>query len=121
VDDCFLLGSACADVDNDGTKECVGDREGKGRRRERRDGKRRVTPGELFVEDRVGDRRAVLAAAAELGGQLGVDEAELPGLGEELLGDLRLLVTVAGEGAHRLVGELVQGIADDVLLFGGLE
>ena len=28
--DCSLLGSACADVDNDGTKECVGDLEGKG-------------------------------------------------------------------------------------------
>ena len=82
---------------------------------------RRVAPGQLLEHERVGHLRARLAAAPDGLRELRRDEPELGALGQELVGHAGHFVGLARERAERLLGELVHRLADEVLLFGGLE
>jgi hypothetical protein len=99
----------------------VDHRVGERGRRERGDRERRVAPGQLFRDDRVGDRRARLAATAVRLGNRRRHEAERLHLFEEVGGDLGRLVARARDRAHRLLGELVHRLAGELLLLGGFE
>jgi hypothetical protein len=99
----------------------VDDGVGEGRGHHGCHGEAGIAVAELLQQDGVGHRRARLAASAVLLRDLGRGQPELPDGIEKVLGYRRLLVAVAGNGAHRLVGKLLQCIADDFLFFSGSE
>lgn len=95
----------------------VDDRVRELRRRERSNRERRVAVRELLEDDRVGDRRAVLAAATVLGGDLRAGEAEVPDALEEVVRDRGVLVALAADGADHLGSELAHRVTHEFLLF----
>jgi hypothetical protein len=95
----------------------VDDGVGEGRGRHGRYSEASVAVAELLQQDGVGDGRARFAASAVLLRNLGRRQTKLPDGIEEVLRYRRLLVAVAGDGAHRLVRKLLQRIANDFLFF----
>ena len=77
--------------------------------------------GEPYRDGSEAEYLPLFAGASELFGKLGRDQSELPGLGQELLGNLRRFVTFASDRPHGRLRELVHRLAGDLLLFGRLE
>src|SRR4249919_91519 len=87
--------------------------------RRERDGHRRVDTGELLHGDRVRDR--VAARAAVLLRNEEAQEAELPELGHEVVGERAAQVELRGDGLDPLQRERSDGLADQLLLGGEVE
>src|SRR5206468_1225880 len=77
---------------------------------------RRATVVDLLLDEAVVE--AGEAEAAVLLGDLEVDEAELPGLLEDLLGELAALVEVLGNRNDLVARELARGLDEGLLLVG---
>ena len=87
---------------------------------EDRERDREVAERELLGDERAGER-AARAAAAELLGESVRDQAELVRAREHVVRDLARLVGFAGARADLALREFADGVADQRLLFRGLE
>src|SRR5205085_11478348 len=76
----------------------------------------RAAPAELLLEETA--REVVEPRAAVLRGRVGVHQADLPGLLDDLLRPGRVTVVVPGHGPDLVLRELVRHAADVLLLVG---
>jgi hypothetical protein len=78
-----------------------------------------AAPTELLLDQ--GARQEVEAGTAVLLGDVGVHQADLPGLLDDLLRPRAVLVVVPGDGPDLLLGEVVRQLAKVLLLVGKRE
>ena len=78
-----------------------------------------AAPSELLLDQTA--RQVVEARAAVLLGRVGVHQADLPGLLDDLLGPGAFLVELPGDLAHLLLGEVVRHLPQVLLLVGKCE
>ena len=76
----------------------------------------RAAPAHLLLDQAAGE--VVEARAAVLLGDVGVHQADLPGLLDDLLGPGAFLVVLPGDLADLLLGEVVGQLAEVLLLVG---
>src|SRR6185436_18130620 len=78
-----------------------------------------AAPAELLLDETTAE--VVEARAAVLLGNVGVHEAELPGLLDDLVWERGVLVQLPRDGPDLLLGEVVGELADVLLLVGKRE